>query len=144
MNQKGENLQIRLKNKNGYLLNPPKMEEKIDLGSEKETNRLNEPFIAPDDIDLQNGNNKSSPKNSRHHHSINNLIPLLINPTGDHHHQILLPLLQNPPTRFPILITEIQTWPIAQPIRLFPKPTLFFFSLLIPTAFLAHWHNIEQ
>nr|GMC89270.1 hypothetical protein Iba_chr04eCG17900 [Ipomoea batatas] len=34
------------------------------------------PFITPNDIDLQDGNNQSSTKNPCNHHSIHNLIPL--------------------------------------------------------------------
>ena len=48
-------------------------------------------FITSNDVDLQNGNNQSSAKNSGNHNSVNYLIPLLIHPTRDYHHPIIGP-----------------------------------------------------
>ena len=84
------------------------------------------PFITPDQIKLQNRENKSSFKNPSENNNINNLIPLLIQPTRDHYNQEPPPLLRNHWWFSPIVKAKIQAGLIPFIIRLLPQLSFFF------------------
>ncbi|RWW40040.1 hypothetical protein BHE74_00054566 [Ensete ventricosum] len=80
------------------------------------------PFVAPDDIDLENRDDERRPEDASDHYRIDDLVPLLVEPTGDHHQQVLPP--PDSPSRLalhPEHLAEVKARPVPHSIRLPPK-----------------------
>ncbi|RWW04844.1 hypothetical protein GW17_00031908 [Ensete ventricosum] len=81
------------------------------------------PFVAPDDVDLEDGDDQGRAENPSNDNRVNDLVPLLVEPAGDDHQEVLLPAA-GPRRRLafrPVLLAELETWHVPHPVRLSPE-----------------------
>ncbi|RRT60664.1 hypothetical protein B296_00033654 [Ensete ventricosum] len=97
---------------------------RTEVNKEKWDARWHLSSVTPDDVDLEDGHDERRAENATDCHRVDDLVPMLVEPAGDDHKEVLPPATgqRSGHALCKVLLAEVETANVSHPIRLLPEP----------------------